>query len=94
MRALFRTTAFKKCVKLLNRRHWDLAPLAVVIDKLAADIPSAELFKDHPLVGPFFGKRECHVTSVTDDWVLVYHKTDDNRLFLHATGTHADVFGG
>ena len=41
----------------------------------------------------FFGKRECHVTSITDSWVLVYHKSDDNRLYLHGTGTHADVFG-
>ena len=70
-----------------------MEPLARVIHKLANDAPSTELFKDHPLSGNFIGKRECHVTSVTDNWVLVYHKTDDNRLYLHGTGTHADVFG-
>ena len=63
------------------------------MEKLRDDAPPTELFKDHPLSGNFIGKRECHVTSITDNWVLVYHKTDDNRLYLHGTGTHADVFG-
>ena len=31
--------------------------------------------------------------SITDNWVLVYHKTGNDTLVLHATGTHADVFG-
>ena len=93
MRLRVKTSEFKRCVKLLARRHWDLTPLVKVMDKLAADVPSAELYKDHPLSGNFIGKRECHVTSITDNWVLVYHKTDDNRLYLHGTGTHADVFG-
>ena len=93
MRAKVPTSEFKRCVKLLNRRHWDLSPLIQVIDKLAIDVPSSELFKDHPLTGNFAGKRECHVTSVTDNWVLVYHKTGADTLVLHATGTHANVFG-
>ena len=93
MRQINRTSDFKRCFKLLERRHWDLEPLARVIRKLANDVPSTELFKDHPLSGNFVGKRECHVTSIADDWVLVYHKTTDNRLYLHGTGTHADVFG-
>lgn len=93
MRSRVKTTAFKQSVKLLARRHWNLAPLVEVIDKLAMDVPPEMLFKDHPLAGRFVDKRECHVTSITDDWVLVYHKTDDNRLFLHGTGTHVDVFG-
>ena len=93
MREVFKTSEFRKSVKLLARRHWDLAPLVRVMEKLRDDVPSTELFKDHPLSGNFIGKRECHVTSITDNWVLVYHKTDDNRLYLHGTGTHADVFG-
>jgi len=93
MRTLNRTSEFKRCVKLLDRRQWDLAPLWAVIAKLANDAPSEQLFRDHPLAGPFSGKRECHVTSISDNWVLVYHKTGDNSLYLHGTGTHADVFG-
>ncbi len=93
MRQINRTSEFKRCFKLLVRRRWNLEPLAAVILKLANDTPAEQLFKDHPLSGRFVGKRECHVTSITDNWVLVYHKTDDNRLYLHATGTHADVFG-
>ena len=93
MRQINRTSEFKRCFKLLERRHWDLGPLAATIQKLANDVPAEQLFKDHPLSGDFFGKRECHVTSITDNWVRVYHKSDDNRLYLHGTGTHADVFG-
>lgn len=93
MREVFKTSEFRRSVKLLARRNWDLEPLAQVLEKLQRDAPACELFKDHPLSGRFSGKRECHVTSITDNWVLVYHKTDDNRLYLHGTGTHADVFG-
>ena len=93
MRAINRTSLFKRCFKLLERRHWDLGKLATVITKLANDAPATELFKDHPLSGRFSGMRECHVTSITDDWVLVYHKTNTNRLYLHATGMHSDIFG-
>ncbi|MBR5548766.1 MAG: type II toxin-antitoxin system YafQ family toxin [Kiritimatiellae bacterium] len=93
MRSINRTSAFKRCFKLLERRHWDLTKLGNVILKLANDAPASELFKDHPLSGNFVGKRECHVTSITDNWILVYHKTDNNELYLHATGTHSDVFG-
>jgi len=93
MREVAKTSAFKQCIKLLNRRHWDLALLADTIGKLQRDAPSSRLFKDHPLVGPFAGKRECHVTSISDNWVLVYQKVGDDRLILHGTGTHADVFG-
>ena len=93
MRIRVKTSEFKRCVKLLARRRWDLTPLVKTMDMLAADVPSSELYKDHPLSGRFAGKRECHVTNITDNWVLVYHKTDDNRLYLHGTGTHADVFG-
>ena len=92
MRDLIATSEFKRCIKLLHRRHWDLAPLTKVIDKLAADAPSSELFKDHPLTGNFTGKRECHITSITDNWVLVYHKSGTDTLYLHSTGTHNDVF--
>lgn len=92
MRELVRTSAFKRCLKRLARRRWNLDPLAAVIQKLAVDAPATALFKDHALSGNFANKLECHVTSVTDDWVLVYHK-QGNELYLHATGTHADVFG-
>ena len=92
MRALVRTSNFKRCFKRLLKRHWDLLPLADVIRKLASDVPSDQLFKDHPLAGKFVNKRECHVTSVTDDGGVVYHKEGD-ELHLHATGTHLDVFG-
>lgn len=87
------TSEFRRCVRRVARRGWDLSRLVAVIDKLAADAPPSSLFRDHPLSGQFVGKRECHVTSVTDDWVLVYQKVGATDLYLYATGTHSDVFG-
>ena len=37
MRQINRTSEFKRCFKLLERRHWDLGPLAATIQKLAND---------------------------------------------------------
>lgn len=35
MRTQFKTSEFKRYVKLLNRRHWDLSKLSKVMNKLA-----------------------------------------------------------
>jgi addiction module RelE/StbE family toxin len=37
------------------------------------------------------GFRDCHVITVSNDWVLIYDK-DKNFLTLVATGSHAKLF--
>ncbi|HMP76799.1 MAG TPA: type II toxin-antitoxin system YafQ family toxin [Kiritimatiellia bacterium] len=44
--------------------------------------------RDHPLIGPWKGSRDCHLEP---DWLLIYTSTD-NELRLERTGTHSDLF--
>ena len=90
MRAVDSSSVFKRLVKRISRRGWDVSLLDPIIEKLAADADPRTLFKDHPLKGKFLGCRDCHVTSVNDDWIVIYEKIGSDRLFLHATGTHRD----
>lgn len=93
MRSLKSSSRFRKQYALLSRRGWKTKLLDDLIVKLASDVPSSELFKDHPLRGTWVGKRECHVTSVTDDWLVIYEKVGVDRLFLHGTGDHQMLYG-
>ena len=93
MRKKTYTTRFKRNLKLLKRRNYDLSLLVDLIDKVAADVDPRTLYKNHPLHGDWVGHEECHVTSVTDDWLLVYQKRGADKLVLAATGDHQMIFG-
>ena len=85
------TAKFKKDVKKLRKRGYNLLLLKEVITKLANGETLPKQYKDHPLKGNKKGYRDCHIS---DDWVLIY-KIDKNvlTLILTETGTHADLFG-
>jgi mRNA interferase YafQ len=85
------TSRFKRDVKNIRRRGYDLRLLTVVIQTLAAGEPLAEKYKDHALGGIWSKHRECHVTP---DWLLIY-KLESGILVLTLTrtGTHSDLFG-
>ena len=90
IREIKRTTQFKKDVKLMLRQGRDLKLLLDIVEKLQNDIPLPPEMKDHPLVGNWQGKRECHIEP---DWLLIYEKTDTLLLLtLVRTGTHSDLF--
>lgn len=93
MRKKTYTTRFKRNLKLLKRRNYDLSLLVDLIDRVAADVDPRTLYKNHPLHGDWAGHEECHVTSVTDDWLLVYQKRGTDKLVLAATGDHQMIFG-
>ena len=71
IREIKRTSQFKKDVKLMLRQGRQLKPLLDVVEMLQKDIPLPPEFKDHPLVGNWLGKRECHIEP---DWLLIYEK--------------------
>lgn len=81
---------FKKDLKLAQKRGCDLELLNSVVETLASGKPLAEKFRDHSLVGEYFGFRECHIQP---NWLLVY-RAEENELilFLFRTGTHSDLF--
>ena len=84
------STQFKRDLKLLQKRGYDLRLLTDVIRKLADGVPLPEKNRDHALSGNFKGCRECHIAP---DWLLIYELYDQALiLYLTRTGTHSDLF--
>jgi len=81
---------FKKDLKIIKKRGYDLDLLDVIVNQLAAEEPLADKHHDHSLVGDYAGFRECHILP---DWLLVY-RIDAEAIFLllSRTGTHSDLF--
>jgi mRNA interferase YafQ len=84
------TANFKKDLKRIERRHYNLGILMDVVEKLAAGETLDAKYSDHLLKGKYAGCRECHIAP---DWLLVY-RIVGNSLFLYLTrtGTHSDLF--
>ena len=84
------TNAYKKDLKRIARRSYDLTLLADAMNALRQGNPLPAVRHDHPLKGQWKGWRECHVEP---DWLLIY-TTTETEVLLARTGTHADLFGG
>ncbi len=81
---------FKKDLKLVAKRGYNLDLLDNIVDRLANREVLEEKFRDHELTGNYKGFRECHLEP---DWLLVYRVDGDELLlFLSRTGTHSDLF--
>ena len=81
---------FKKDLKAVVRRGYDLRLINDVVDKLAAGEVLPEVNRDHSLSGKYKNCRECHITP---DWLLIYEiENDELILYLTRTGTHSDLF--
>lgn len=81
---------FKKDLKRIVRRGYNIELLKKVVDLLAKQEPLPEKYKDHDLKGDYIGYRECHITP---DWLLVYQVRENELiLVLSRTGTHSDLF--
>lgn len=81
---------FKKDLKNIAKRKYNLELLEEVVETLASQQVLAEKYCDHELNGAYRGFRECHIKP---DWLLIYriHK-DKLILFLSRTGSHSDLF--
>ncbi len=85
------TSAMKKDMKKVVKRHYDLNLFAEIVDKLANDVPLDEKYHDHVLEGNWANHWECHIKP---DWLLIYQIKDDILILeLSRTGTHSDLFG-
>ncbi|MEG2821276.1 MAG: type II toxin-antitoxin system YafQ family toxin [Lachnospiraceae bacterium] len=87
---LIATGRFKKDLKGVIKRGYDIALLDSIVELLVSGGKLPEKNKDHALSGNWVRHRECHITP---DWLLVY-TADDNLLILTLTrtGTHSDLF--
>jgi len=85
---LSQTTQFKRDIKKQIQRGKDPEKLTQIIRLLLDGQPLPEAAKDHPLIGNWKGRRDCHIEP---DWILIYKKTED-EIRLERTGTHSDLF--
>ena len=89
MRALRWWGAYRKDIKRLVKRGYDLSTLYLIIELLRgkeSTLPPAA--RPHKLSGEYAGLWECHIGH---DWLLIYNLTD-KEVLLARTGTHADLF--
>jgi mRNA interferase YafQ len=87
---LVTTSQFRKDLKRIRKRGYDLSKLDDVINTLLQEKPLNEKHHDHALTGNYINFRECHIEP---DWLLIY-AVDKGKLILTAarTGTHSDLF--
>lgn len=83
------TGKFKKDLKTVIKRGYNMKLMDEVVTKLSNGEKLPEKNKDHALVGNYVGKRECHITP---DWLLIY-EIDNGELILYLTrtGSHSDL---
>ena len=82
------SNAFKKDLKLMQKRGKDISKFKAVADLLVNKQPLPQKCRDHSLLGNYIYHRECHIES---DWLLIYRIQDDTVSF-EKTGTHSDLF--
>ena len=90
MLELVTTSTFRKDLKIVKKRGYDLSLIEFVIDELLKENTLPQKYKDHVLTGNYRGFRECHISP---DWLLIY-SIDKSKLVLivSRTGTHSDLF--
>jgi mRNA interferase YafQ len=88
MKAVRRTSQFKRDVKRMQRQGKDLRKLKRVLESLIQGEELAAKYRDHVLVGQYKGTRECHIES---DWQLIYELAE-SEIVLIRTGSHSDLF--
>ena len=85
------TNRFKKDVKRIKKRKYEIQLLKDVVELLEnkGELPLKN--KTHKLIGNYIGCLECHIKP---NWLLIWQQDDENKeISLERTGTHADLFG-
>lgn len=88
MKAIYETSQFRKDLKKLKKQGKDITKLKGIVMRIADDLPPDARHRDHALIGPLRGSRDCHIEP---DWLLIY-RTDGESLYLERTGSHSDLF--
>ena len=85
MRKIEWTTAFKRDFKKIGTFE---SAFVEALWKLANDEALPERFCDHALTGEWKDFRDCHIRP---DLILIYRKSDVNRLQLVRLGSHSEL---
>ncbi len=88
MKAIYETSQFRKDFKKAKKQGKQIEKLKDIVRCLAEGRPLEPRHRDHALIGPMKGSRDCHIEP---DWLLIY-RTDGDSLFLERTGSHSDIF--
>jgi len=90
MAKLVYTSRFRKDVKLLLKRNYNIDYLKIAINLLEnTEILPAE-YRPHKLSGSYSGYWAAHIRP---DWLLIWFENpDDGEIWLTRTGTHSDLF--
>ena len=84
------TNKFKKDVKLLHKRGYDMELLRKVIEQFEEKGKLSKTNKPHKLTGDFSGYWEAHLKP---DWLIIWKMlVNKNEIWLVRTGTHSDLF--
>jgi len=81
------TSQFKKDLRLMEKRHYDMAEVYNILIKIIWEEPLPDFCREHGLHGDLEGFAECHVKN---DWVLMYYFCEEGVVFSR-TGTHSDL---
>jgi len=88
MKAIYETSQFRKDFKKAKKQGKQVEKLKDIVRCIAEGKPLEPRYRDHVLIGPLRGSRDCHIEP---DWLLIY-RTDGESLFLERTGSHSDIF--
>jgi len=84
------SSKFRRELKTIRKRGYDIDKLDVIVGLLSKGITLPIKNRDHALIGDNKGFRECHIAP---DWLLIYRIEEDRLvLYLLRTGTHSDLF--
>ncbi len=88
MRSVLATEQYKRDVRRLYKKHYEVHFLSTVTKILQRDGIVPIQYGPHKLHGKWSGYFECHLEK---DWLLIY-KTDAKFVYLYRTGSHHDLF--
>jgi mRNA interferase YafQ len=79
---------FRKDLKLVEKRRYDIDEIFEVVTKIIWEEPLPERCRPHGLSGNLAGFMECHALN---DLLLMYALDGEKVTFFRA-GTHSDLF--
>jgi mRNA interferase YafQ len=90
MYQLFYTNRFKKDVKTVQKRNYNIQLLKSAIEELEQFGSLSSSYKPHKLSGNYTDYWEAHIKP---DWLIIWKSLpDEKEIWLTRTGTHADLF--
>ena len=84
------TNKFKKDIKLLQKRGYDVELVKKAILMLEVTGTLSLAYSPHKLSGNYSGYWEAHLKP---DWLIIWKfMVDEKQIWLTRTGTHSDLF--